>query len=118
MLLTSYLWGGGCVSCEQFFMMPGTDGDCCHHGKCERRQGGKPSSEQTGKDCDRMALNQARSADTDLQIAAAFASQTAFVIEPVIVPEVLRASTHRFSYFDPVADSPPDLSILHNSLLL
>ena len=50
LLLNCTLLFGGCVSCPQFFMLPGA-ADCCKAGKCER-------SKQTPlkRDCKRMPL--------------------------------------------------------------
>jgi len=121
LLLASYLWGG-CVSCEQFFMLPGSAGDCCHEGKCKRPAERPPSGQtdpaQTGKDCERMPLEHVRAADSHRQIFVALVNLPPHAAESPIALNLANAPWHAVQHFDPIASSPPDLSILHASLLI
>ena len=107
LLMASYLWGG-CISCEQFFMLPGAKSDCCDRNKCKKSpKQSKPESSQ--QDCQRMPLEQA-SGSHPVGIAPLVAAlvidsavQVFYIAEPIL---------------DPIADSPPDLPILNTSLLL
>ena len=102
LLLAGYLWGG-CVSCEQFFMAPGSDGHCCQAGKCKR------PAQQTQQDCETMPLIHVWALDSHSQIAVAFADRPLQIVDAGYQP---------LNYFDPVAYSPPDLRILNASLLI
>ena len=112
MLLVSYVWGG-CVSCDQFFMMPGSDGKCCHPDRCDRQQRGK-APQPTGQDCDKLAVRHSPAVDTHLLSAMAASNITAVLVAPPALVSLIWVRAEA----DPVAESPPDLSVLHGSLLL
>lgn len=104
-LLASYLWGG-CVSCEQYFMLPSAR-HCCEAGKCKTPK--VPTQQQ--KDCERLALNHVPEAHSHSEISAALATTPAlFVLAPAPVRWLPAA--------DFVIPSPPDLPVLHASLLI
>ncbi|HCC57585.1 MAG TPA: hypothetical protein DEQ47_10025 [Solibacterales bacterium] len=103
-LLASYLWGG-CVSCEQYFMLPSAR-HCCEAGKCKT-----PSAPRQQKNCERLALNHVPEAHSHSEIAAAFAATPArvtLVLLPVRWIDVTQVPS----------PSPRDLLILNASLLI
>ena len=52
LLAVTMLWGG-CISCPQFFMLPGADTDCCDEaGRCKK----KPQEPATEEQCQTMPL--------------------------------------------------------------
>ena len=52
LLAVTMLWGG-CISCPQFFMLPGADTNCCDDtGRCKK----KPQEPPTEKQCQTMPL--------------------------------------------------------------
>jgi len=107
LLMASYLWGG-CISCEQFFMLPGAKSGCCDHYKCKKSpKQSKPESSR--QDCQKMPLEQASGSHL---IGVAQANAAVHVDSGVQVFQIAERS------FDPIADSPPDLPILNASLLL
>jgi len=107
LLMASYLWGG-CISCEQFFMLPGSKSDCCDRNKCKKSpKQSKP--ERSQQDCQTMPLEQASG------------SHLAGIAPPSVAVDIdsdLRVFQNAEPILDPIADSPPDLPILNASLLL
>ena len=105
--MASYLWGG-CISCEQFFMLPGSKSDCCDRNKCKKSpKQSKP--ERSQQDCQTMPLEQASG------------SHLAGIAPPSVAVDIdsdLRVFQNAEPILDPIADSPPDLPILNASLLL
>src|SRR5947207_15163931 len=107
LLMASYLWGG-CISCEQFFMLPGAKSDCCDRNKCKKSpKQSKPESSR--QDCQKMPLEQASGSHL---IGVAPASAAVHDDSGVQVFQIAKRS------LDPIADAPPDLPILNASLLL
>lgn len=110
-VVTTFLWGG-CVSCEQYFMFPGTHQSCCNEsGKCERS--GKTPSKPEKRDCNRLALHrgdQGQSVPLPAVLPAALA--------PPVPPPVF-AALPRSDIFEATVDpSPPDLQALYATFLI
>lgn len=115
LVLATYLWGG-CVSCEQFFMVPGAKSDCCKHGKCKQTSQSETQqsrSSQSERACATMPFsNQGETSSTfvavpvDAPIRVVPASELSWMGDPrwLTLPN-----------FDPFADSPPDLVLLTSS---
>ena len=107
MLLTTLLWGG-CISCEEFFMFPGTKSDCCNKsGQCER-----PGKSQPKTDCNRMPLALQSGAHVDAAPALISVAAASVIAppEPIIWFRAVTAEMVR-------EHSPPDLQVL-NALFL
>ena len=119
LVLATYLWGG-CVSCKQFFMLPGAADDCCQHGKCKRTSPESSSqrsrSEQVQREC--LTMPFAHHPQDDGAIAIVFVDLPADAIPAAeLLTSDCRHSQQRV-YFDPVADSPPDLVVQTASFLI
>lgn len=118
LVLATYLWGG-CVSCEQFFMVPGAADDCCKHGKCEETQQSdpaRPQPTQPERVCTTMPFaHQQHTVSTLAMIAADLP------VNKVPAAELISLHESRWQardHFDPLADSPPDLVLLTGSFLI
>ena len=107
LLMASYLWGG-CISCEQFFMLPGLENHCCKTAKCNKPAGSSKAG-PVQQDCQKMPLEQASGSHL---IGVAPASAAVHDDSGVQVFQIAKRS------LDPIADAPPDLPILNASLLL
>ncbi|MEP7354919.1 MAG: hypothetical protein ABI824_16955 [Acidobacteriota bacterium] len=119
LLMATYMWGG-CVSCKQFFMLPGAKDDCCQHGKCKKSTESSnrgTSTGQAGQDCQKMPLAHGSASDSHGTIVAVALSH--ITIDVIALPAVLNLPNtywQPFSNFDPVAASPPDFPVLNSSL--
>ena len=110
LLMVSYLWGG-CISCEQFFMLPGSKSDCCDRNKCKKQpKQSNPATQQ--QDCQKMPLEQGSGAHQHSGIALAAATSSLHIVTEVRLFGVSEVTV------DPGTDSPPDLPILNASLLI
>lgn len=111
LMVLTLIWGG-CISCPQFFMFPGTQvtakKNCCSKtGQCPR----KPAQNTPAKECERIALELQSFAHLLLDLPPAIQplyalpdveTPTSFFTQPVLAP----------------AHSPPDLNILHATFLI
>jgi hypothetical protein len=108
-MVVTLLWGG-CISCPQFFMFSKAKSSCCEKdGQCKR-----PSKSTTGKQCQQMPLSPAGadSVHVDLPVVA-IATESVFVdMLPAFQPDWIRLQQFAASH------SPPDLNVLHSSLLI
>ena len=105
-LLNCTLMFGGCISCPQFFMMPGAK-DCCKAGKCERSQ-----NVPVKKDCQRMPV--VPSGGQQVHIDLALSSATL----PFVEADLRSPAEAPLMAIDVVEHSPPDLTLLNSSLLI
>src|SRR3954470_15592611 len=105
LLLVSTLVWGGCISCEQFFMLPGAKSCCAPNGRCKTKTAPTP---QTGPECKQIAFGHQKSVDlhVDLPILGVVASDS-----PLHVSEPLTGR----SDLDPVDPSPPNLRLLYST---
>jgi hypothetical protein len=116
LLVVSYLWGG-CISCQQFFMLPGSKGHCCEARRCKNPA--KKSTDRTGsqtpsQDCQTMPLERSLAAHShsDLVVRLTVAAPATDFVE-------LAFSHSRATIeFDPLAGSPPDIPVIDAALLL
>lgn len=117
LVLATYLWGG-CVSCEQFFMVPGAKDDCCKHGKCKQssQSGQKESqSSEAERSCATMPFAHQ---DSDTTLAAVALDLPVRLIPAAELFSFNDVRWQRVPHFDPLADSPPDLVLLTGSFLI
>ena len=102
-MVLTLLWGG-CVSCPQFYMFPGSTKDCCEKdGTCK-----KPAKAKSQTDCQRIALEPAVSPEAVMPVVLA---------ERFLEPRVVALSLRDLE--TPLTDpSPPDLNLLHSVFLI
>ena len=118
LLTISYLWGG-CISCEQFFMRPGSKSDCCKARPCSKApvkpvHGSKPLP--APQDCQTMPLDRYQGTQTHSEIGATWLPVPAIPGTDLFLSSFTQPRAARDA--EAIADSPPDLYILNASLLL
>ena len=107
MMSLTLIWGG-CVSCEQYFMVGGGARQCCApNGHCKSKPGSPSRAEIK---CSQIAAEQQ-------QIAVVVVPQTQWMKAPVPVVAGLDTDFLRRSP-QPLDTSPPDLFTLHSSYLI
>jgi hypothetical protein len=109
LVMASYLWGG-CISCEQFFMLPGAKSDCCDRNKCKKPKQSK--SETAQQNCQKMPLEQASGAHPHSEIPLVLVGNSSGVVTGAQLFGATELS------LNPITDSPPNLPILYASLLI
>src|ERR1700675_3564923 len=75
LLVVSYLWGG-CISCQQFFMLPGSKGHCCEAQRCKnpvKKSTDRAGSATTPQDCQTMPLERSSAPHSHSDLAARLA---------------------------------------------
>jgi len=117
LLVVSYLWGG-CISCQQFFMLPGGKGHCCEARRCKNPA--KKSTDRTGsqtapQDCQTMPLERTSVAHSHSDLAARL---TVVPVPATDHIELARSHALAALEFDPMAGSPPDIPVMGAALLL
>ena len=106
LLLNCTLMFGGCVSCPQFFMMPGAT-DCCKAGKCERSQ-----KVPVKKDCQRMPVVPSGGQQVHIDLALTPA------MLPFVAADLRSPADAPLLATDIPGHSPPELILLSSSLLI
>jgi hypothetical protein len=108
LLAATLLWGG-CVSCEQFFMIGSSAKSCCApDGHCRTRT--TPSRSDLSKECKQLAFEHSKFLDHGF---VPVASQSTLVTMPAIADS--RAQSLPFA---PIEPSPPDLQTLYSTFLI
>jgi hypothetical protein len=107
LLLTTILWGG-CISCEQFFMLPGAKTCCAPSGHCKTKL---PTSQKSGSDCKQIAFEHQKSVDFhfDLPVIATISFDA-----PVRFSQLVT----EWPCVNTAEPSPPDLQILNSTFLI
>ncbi len=106
LLLNCTLLFGGCVSCPQFFMLPGA-ADCCKAGKCERSK-----QVPLKRDCKRMPL--AHCGEQHVHVGLALIPVTL----PSLQPDRHTSQDRVPVEADAFAHSPPDRIVLNSTFLI
>jgi hypothetical protein len=112
LLVATFLWGG-CVSCEQFFMFPGSRQPCCNKaGQCERPTKNAPAAPK--QDCNRMPLAVSGNNHVQPELLA---------VMPIMVgPEAIQrlpAACFRVATREVLLEhSPPELHVLNSTFLI
>jgi hypothetical protein len=116
LLVVSYLWGG-CISCQQFFMFPGSKGHCCEARRCKNpaKKSTDRAGSQTPQDCQTMPLERSSAAHSHTDLAARL---TVVSIPATDVIELARSHAKAAIDFDPTAGSPPDIPVIDAALLI
>jgi hypothetical protein len=110
LLLVATLVGGGCISCEQYFMFGGGAKNCCApDGHCKSKA---PGQKTPARACNQIAFDHHRHADLSLCPPVPV---IASILPADFTPE--RAPMPR-TEFRPSEASPPDLQILHSTFLI
>ncbi|MDQ1473166.1 MAG: hypothetical protein QOJ99_4646 [Bryobacterales bacterium] len=111
LLITTLLWGG-CISCEQYFMLQGAK-DCCNpDGHCKTKA---PANQGPGRECKQLAFDHHKAlhlVDVDLSVVAILR------IEPPLSPLYAGRAFPRRHEVAPADPSPPDLQVLHSTFLI
>ena len=117
LLVVSYLWGG-CISCSQFFMLPGSKGHCCEERRCKnpvKKSNDRAGSPTTPQDCQTMPLERTSTAHSHSDLAARL---TDISVPATDFIELARSHAKATIEFDPTAGSPPDIPVIDAALLI
>ena len=108
LLVTTLVWGG-CISCEQYFMWPGAKTCCAPDGHCKTKKA--PAKQDSARECKLIAFDHQKSIDHHIDLA---------VVAAVAVDLAIRSveAFERWHGTSPIEPSPPDLQILHSTLLI
>jgi hypothetical protein len=117
LLVISYLWGG-CISCQQFFMFPGSKGHCCEERRCKnpvKKSTDRAGSQTMPQDCQTMPLERTSATHSHSDLAARLA-----VVPGPATNFIELALSHAKAAieFDPTAASPPDIPVIDAALLI
>ena len=108
MLVVSTLLWGGCVSCEQYFMLGQPHGCCNPDGHCKTKS---PSKSKSGASCSQIAFDHQKS--IDLQFDLPVTTHAAFELP---LPEIAVQAQRRANR--PADPLPPELNLLHSVFLI
>ena len=117
LLVASYLWGG-CVSCEQFFMLPGSNGHCCEKRRCKnpaKKSSDRSGSQTAQQDCQTMPLERSSSAHSHVDFGAPLAI---IAVPAADVIDLTHSEARAVTEFDFTAGSPPDIPLTNSALLI
>jgi hypothetical protein len=119
LLVVSYLWGG-CVSCEQFFMLPGSKGHCCETRRCKNpanKSTDRSESKATQRDCQTMPLERSSAAHSS-DFAAPLSTLAVLAGPAADVIDLSYSQARAVIEFDFTAGSPPDIPLTNSALLI
>ena len=106
LLLTTLMWGG-CISCEQYFMLPGVKSCCAPDGHCKT-----PAKQKSqAPECRRIAFDH----NKPFQLHIDLPVRRVAVIHLAPPTDHRPAAWRNAKLFDP---SPPDLQLLHAVFLI
>ena len=115
LLVVSYLWGG-CISCSQFFMWPGSKGHCCETRRCKNPPA-KPAK-TTPQDCQTMPLERSAAAHSHSNLATPLWTIEVSTVPAADIIHLARSQAKAAIEFDPIAGSPPDIPVIDAALLI
>src|SRR3954463_304509 len=107
MVLT--LVGGGCISCEQYFMLSTAKGCCSPNGHCKTKS---VPQKETNRQCKQIPFEHQRS----LQVTAHLSVIAVIPSQPPILSAVMPSDWHTANVV--VEPSPPDKQALHSTFLI
>ena len=119
LLVVSYLWGG-CVSCEQFFMWPGSKGHCCETRRCKnpaKNSTDRSESQATQRDCQTMPLERS-SAGHSSDFAASHSTIAVSAGPTADLIDLTYGQAKAIIEIDFTAGSPPDIPLTNSALLI
>jgi hypothetical protein len=103
-LLLLTVVAGGCVSCEQYFMLAGANSCCAPDGHCR-------TNNAVSRECKQIAFDSQKPADLYVDLPVAAATLLDLPFRPTLHWDMRGQS-------DPVEPSPPDLQVLHSTFLI
>jgi hypothetical protein len=108
LMLCTLLWGG-CISCEQFFMVGSAAKKCCApDGHCKSRS--DPTRSDVSRECKQIAIE--HSSFLDHSVVPPSSPHT----QAIALPSV-KSVGHVWA-FGVIEPSPPDLQTLHSTFLI
>ncbi|HKD08982.1 MAG TPA: hypothetical protein VKB79_23970 [Bryobacteraceae bacterium] len=107
-LLVATLLGGGCISCEQYFMLGKPHGCCDRDGRCKTKA---PTRNTQGRNCNQIAFDHQKTIDLHVDLRAAVFAR----INPPAPRVVAFSVRDKGTRIEP---SPPNLQILHSVFLI
>lgn len=108
LLLLVTLVGGGCISCEQYFMFGGAKSCCSSDGHCKTKT---PTKQNPGRACAQVAFDHHKSIDQHIVLPT-------LTVTEIDAPRSAIESVERWHGLSVVEPSPPDLQILHSIFLI
>ena len=103
LLLVTLVWGG-CVSCEEYFMLRGAKSCCSPTGHCKPQ----PSpSQNSDRECKQIAVDVHKAVDFHFDLPAITVAQIELPVLGSETPEHWRTA--------PIDPTPPDLQVLHST---
>ena len=113
LLLASWLYGG-CLSCDQYFMIPAADGhNCCDPaGGCKPESRMPPEHKHEGRDCVQQAFA------LDHQNPAYAVGLFSSMLPPAVLPLAFGTERHFDSGALLLSSKPPDRLSLYSTLLI
>ncbi|MGA7238276.1 MAG: hypothetical protein WBY44_21500 [Bryobacteraceae bacterium] len=109
LLLLVTLVGGGCISCEQYFMFGGEKSCCAPDGHCKTKT--PPTKQNPGRACAQIAFDHHKSIDHHIDLPIVD------LAEMDALPSAIE-SVERWHGVTTVEPSPPDLQVLHSIFLI
>jgi hypothetical protein len=108
LLLTTLVWGG-CISCEQFFMWPGSKTCCARDGRCKTNRA--PAKQNSDRECKQIDYDHHKSIDHNVELP---------IVAVVKVDPLISVSEGVERWHDAVAVEPsaPDLQVLYSIFLI
>jgi hypothetical protein len=108
LLLLATLAGGGCISCEQYFMWPGVKSCCSPNGHCKTTT---PPSQNSNRECKQIAFDHHISVHLHMELP---------VVAAVTIEAAVRGveALERWQRANLIEPSPLDLQILNSTFLI
>jgi hypothetical protein len=107
LLLTTLVWGG-CISCEQYFMLPQAKSCCAPDGHCKTKN---PAKQNSGPECKLIVFDHEKCVDLHIDLPAVAVVPFDLPLRTVMPVAAWHGTT-------PVEPSPPDLQVLHSVFLI
>lgn len=118
LVLASYIWGG-CVSCQEIIQSEKKTEDCCQHDKCKRSSHSEKEPAPQPEDASCEKTEWAIAATPDTRSASVNVAAEIDIRYPIAPADQFIRGNHAQLLTYPLASaSPPDLTVLHSSLLI
>lgn len=109
LLMLATLVGGGCISCDEYFMWPGAKSCCKLNGQCKTKVPASP--QKPNRECKQIAFEHQKRVDHNVDLPMIAVVR----IDPPIPTIEAFESWHDVI---PIKPSPPDLQVLHSTFLI
>src|SRR3979490_1191897 len=107
-LLIATLTAGGCISCEEYFMLRSSKSCCDPDGRCKTKS---PVKQTPDRECNQIAFDHDKSIHVHIDLPVVTVLRVDLTIHPVEPSDGWRQAT-------PIKPSPPDLQVLHSTFLI